>query len=265
MFSRIAFARHALTPRIGSGFRQKAGYLRVPDFSNKATPTVRVSNLPPGLSPTDIRHTIIGDTDLVETKSLHFEYDQHLSPLNSVRITFFSVKDAASFHAKARRMKLYDNNLKAEYVTEMKIKNPNVTKYLGSASMDGRIVLISGYPPYMNEHQLRDYFDEYEIVDSSIPAIQRAPVEGGGFLVRRGAFIVQFLTASEASRFVRDTNMTEFVDRKKIDESAAALNADDADDADDGAATAFGREQRADGVSGATETKTYMIKARLLY
>ncbi|KAJ1964179.1 hypothetical protein GGI12_001583 [Dipsacomyces acuminosporus] len=149
-----------------------------------------------------------GRNYMAKTNSLQFEYDLHLRPLNSCRAKFFKVSDAQAFATSTNNVPFAGSTLRADFVTRESVPNPTVEKYIGHAL--GRLVYLYGYPPYVNQHQIRDFYKDYEIVDTVIPGVQPAPQQGVTFLSRRGAFILQFATPSEARRFVRDVYMTEY-------------------------------------------------------
>ncbi|KAJ2580820.1 hypothetical protein GGH95_002389 [Coemansia sp. RSA 1836] len=103
------------------------------------------------------------------------------------------------------------STIRADFVVRETVPNPVTEAYLGG--MLGRLVFLYGYPPHVNPLQVREYYRDYDIVDTTIPGVQRAPQQGETFLVRRRAFIVQFSTPSEAQRFVRDVYGTKYVQR----------------------------------------------------
>ncbi|KAJ2875712.1 hypothetical protein GGH93_001382 [Coemansia aciculifera] len=192
---------------------QQAGYqLSVAtDLSPTPTKVVRLSRLAPGTTPTDIRSIVAGDAFAKRIKSLSFEYDSSLRPLQSCRVTFFNQEDAAEFAMRSKRTVFAGSVIRVDYVTRETVPNPTTEAYLGS--MLGRLVFLYGYPPHVNPHQVREYYRDYDIVDTTLPGIQRAPQHGETFLVRRRAFVVQFSTPSEAQRFVRNVYGTEYTQR----------------------------------------------------
>ncbi|KAJ1893550.1 hypothetical protein LPJ66_005684 [Kickxella alabastrina] len=183
------------------------------DISPTPTCIVRLSNLPPGTTPADIHCTIATRLYSAKIKAIYFEYDFNLRPLRSCRITFFSESDAAEFVLRANKMVYSAHTIHASFVIRRYVPNATRDKYLGSAL--GRLVLLYGYPPHMHHHQIRDYFSDYDLVETNIPAVQSAPQIGQTFLSRRGAFILQFATPSEARRFIRDVHLTEYSSRRE--------------------------------------------------
>ncbi|KAJ2745968.1 hypothetical protein GGI20_001732 [Coemansia sp. BCRC 34301] len=179
------------------------------DRSPTPTTVVRLSRLAPGTTATDIRCVVAGDAYAKKIKSLSFEYDASLRPLQSCRVVFFHEEDAANFATRSNRMVFAGSAIRADFVVQETVSNPTTEAYLGG--MLGRLVFLYGYPPHVSPHQVRDYYRDYEIVDATLPGIQRAPQQGETFLVRRKAFIVQFSTPSEAQRFVRDVCNTKYL------------------------------------------------------
>ncbi|KAI8322024.1 hypothetical protein GQ54DRAFT_246889, partial [Martensiomyces pterosporus] len=179
------------------------------DISPTPTDIVRLSDLPPGTTADDVYRMVIpGRNYMPRINSLQFEHDLHLRPLNSCRIKFFKAGFAQDYVTRANNMPFAGSTVRADFVTREAAPNPTVQKYIGHAL--GRLVYLYGYPAYVNQHQVRDFYRDYEIVDTVIPGIQPAPASGATFLSRRGAFILQFSTPSEARRFVRDVYMTEY-------------------------------------------------------
>ncbi|KAJ2039135.1 hypothetical protein H4S03_001894 [Coemansia sp. S3946] len=181
------------------------------DISPTPTKIVRLSHLAPGTTPTDIRSIVAGDEFAKRIKSLSFEYDSSLRPLQSCRVVFFNQEDAAEFAMRFKRTVFSGSVIRVDYVFRETVPNPTTEAYLGS--MLGRLVFLYGYPPHVSPHQVREYYRDYDIVDTTLPGIQRAPQLGEAFLVRRRAFVVQFSTPSEAQRFVRDVYDTEYTHR----------------------------------------------------
>lgn len=188
------------------------------DISSEPTNIVKVSRLPPTATPGDIRCIIATSALSKKMKALNFEYDRNLRPLHSCRAVFYEVPDAIEFSMRANSMKYSESVLRADFVQKPFLANPMVKKYLSGGF--GRLVYLYGYPPYVNEHQIRDYYKEYDIVDTTIPGVQRAPQEGVSFLARRGAFFAHFATPSEARRFARDVYNTEYASRLLADETS---------------------------------------------
>ncbi|KAJ2638730.1 hypothetical protein GGF44_002763 [Coemansia sp. RSA 1694] len=192
---------------------RQAGDQRSAAMDKSPTPTlvVRLSHLAPGTTTTDIRHVVAGDAYAKKIKSLSFEYDSSLRPLQSCRVVFFNQEDAADFAMRSNKMVFAGSTIRADFVVRETVPNPVTEAYLGG--MLGRLVFLYGYPPHVNPLQVREYYRDYDIVDTTIPGVQRAPQQGETFLVRRRAFIVQFSTPSEAQRFVRDVYGTKYVQR----------------------------------------------------
>ncbi|KAJ1849267.1 hypothetical protein LPJ57_008389, partial [Coemansia sp. RSA 486] len=188
--------------------QDRGGVVAALDISTEPTHTVRLSSLPPGTTPADVRYAIATQKFLAKIKALYFEYTSGLRPLRLCRVTFYNVKDAAEFLIHANKMSYAGSVIGASFVKRPFIPNPAKDKYLGHAL--GRLVLLYGYPQYIHEYQIRDYYSDYLLVDTNIPAVQPAPQVGQTFLSRRGAFILQFTTPSEARRFVRDVHMTSY-------------------------------------------------------
>ncbi|KAJ2856935.1 hypothetical protein J3B02_001320 [Coemansia erecta] len=176
------------------------------DRSSEPTVTVRLSNLPPGTTHTDVIYAIATKRFAASIKLVFFEYDFNLRPMRSCRATFYKVEEAAEFLVHANKSIYVGHTIRAEFVEKTRVPNHTRDKYLGNAL--GRLVLLYGYPQRMHQHQIRDYFKGYLLVDTNIPAVQPAPQLGHTFLSRRGAFILQFISLSEARRFVRDVHMT---------------------------------------------------------
>ncbi|ORX73802.1 hypothetical protein DL89DRAFT_289508 [Linderina pennispora] len=175
-------------------YRQQDG---LPTPNTYASLTVRVSNLPPTATAADVRSRLTSINFASKIRWVRFEYDYTLRALNSCRTQFAG------------------STVRADFVALDSVPNPTVSQYLGGAQ--GRLVFLSGLPQYSNVHSVRDVFKEYDLVDTSLPAVQQAPQMGKTFLTRKGAFIMQFATPAEARRFVRDVHLTEF--RAKSDES----------------------------------------------
>ncbi|KAJ2482853.1 hypothetical protein EV174_003105 [Coemansia sp. RSA 2320] len=190
------------------------------DISPTPTKVVRLSCLPPGTTAVDIRCVIATQALAKRIKSLTFEYDFNLRPLQSCRVVFFSQEDSAAFAVRSNKMAFAGNTIRADFVIKEVVPNATTEAYLGNAL--GRLVFLYGYPPHMNEYQIRDYYREYDIVDTTLPGVQRAPQMGNNFLVRRGAFIVQLSTPSEAQRFVRDVYNSEYLYRDNPDNEQPA-------------------------------------------
>ncbi|KAJ1827936.1 hypothetical protein LPJ56_001385 [Coemansia sp. RSA 2599] len=178
------------------------------DASSAPTRTVRLYNLPPGTTQVDIQYAIATKKFAASIKSIAFEYDSNLRPIRSCRATFYKKEDAVEFLVHANNSVYVGYTIGAEFVHREIILNAARRQYLGSAS--GRLVLLYGYPMYVHQHRIRDRYRDYLLVDTNIPAVQPAPQGGQTFLSRRGAFILQFITPSEARRFVRDVHMSTF-------------------------------------------------------
>ncbi|PIA14718.1 hypothetical protein COEREDRAFT_82595 [Coemansia reversa NRRL 1564] len=172
------------------------------DISARPTDVVRVSNLPPDVTAADISHLVVPEKQCPKIKSLSFEFDFNLRPLRSARVVFFSESDAAEFVVNANNSIFVGYKVRADFVSLKVVPNPTRAKYLGNSQ--GSVVFLYGYPPYVHEYQIRDYYRMYDIVDTTLPGVQPAPQIGHTFLVRRGAFLLQFSTPTEARRFVRD-------------------------------------------------------------
>ncbi|KAJ1953831.1 hypothetical protein EC988_002767 [Linderina pennispora] len=185
------------------------------DISSEPKLTVRVSNLPPTATAADVRSRLTSINFASKIRWVRFEYDYTLRALNSCRVKFYELDDAASFLTHANKTQFAGSTVRADFVALDSVPNPTVSQYLGGAQ--GRLVFLSGLPQYSNVHSVRDVFKEYDLVDTSLPAVQQAPQMGKTFLTRKGAFIMQFATPAEARRFVRDVHLTEF--RTKSDES----------------------------------------------
>ncbi|KAJ1666964.1 hypothetical protein EV178_001878 [Coemansia sp. RSA 1646] len=179
------------------------------DISPTPTLVVRLSNLPNNTTPEDVRYSISSKALASKINFLKFEYDYNLRPLNSCRVTFFNAQDAYSFLTHTQKIQFAGHTIRSDFVLKSIVPNKTRDKYVGNAL--GRLVFLYGYPPYVNQHQVRDYYRQYDIVDTTIPGVQPAPLMGQTFLSRRGAFIVQFSTSSEAHRFIRDVYNTEYV------------------------------------------------------
>ncbi|KAJ1900435.1 hypothetical protein LPJ81_003943 [Coemansia sp. IMI 209127] len=178
------------------------------DISPMPTLTVRLSNLPINTTPEDVRFSISTKWLAFKINFLKFEYDYNLRPLNSCRVTFFNTQDAYKFLTHTHDMQFVGHTIRSDFVLTSVVPNESLDKYVGNAL--GRLVFLYGYPPHVNQHQIRDYYRQYDIVDTTIPGVQPAPLMGQTFLSRRGAFIVQFSTSSEAHRFIRDVYNTEY-------------------------------------------------------
>ncbi|KAJ2375017.1 hypothetical protein H4S02_008360 [Coemansia sp. RSA 2611] len=201
----------APTQRHDKGRARLEGHRRpVPtDVSPEPTKVVRLSCLAPGTTATDIRSIVAGDTYAKKIKSLSFEYDSSLQPLQSCRVVFFSQEDAAEFVMRFNKAVFSGNTIRANYVFREAVPNKATEAYLGG--MLGRLAFLYGYPPHVSPLQIRDFYRDYDIVDTTLPGIQRAPQQGETFLVRRRAFVVQFATPSEAQRFVRNVCNTKYI------------------------------------------------------
>ncbi|KAJ2694460.1 hypothetical protein H4R19_005914 [Coemansia spiralis] len=182
------------------------------DSSPVPTCVVRVSNLPPSTTAADISCALAPQRPrALRIKSLRFECDFNLRPLRSARAVFFSKRDAADFAAAANSSLFAGSRVSAEFVTRDVVPNPTRDKYLGGAQ--DTVVFLYGYPPHVHQHQIRDYYRAYDIVDTTLPGVQPAPQLGHTFLARRGAFLVQLATPAEARRFIRDVYGAEYVAR----------------------------------------------------
>ncbi|KAI9502869.1 hypothetical protein GGI26_004851 [Coemansia sp. RSA 1358] len=179
------------------------------DISTAPTNIVRLSNLPLHTTPADIRYALASKSFASRINFLMFEYDYNLRPLNSCRVTLFNTQDASDFLIRTNRIIFAGNRVRADFVNKSTIPNKTRDKYVGNAL--GRLVFLYGYPPHMNQHQIRDYYRQYDLVDTTLPGVQPAPQQGQTFLCRRGAFILQFSTTLEAHRFVRDVQNSEYV------------------------------------------------------
>ncbi|KAJ2764327.1 hypothetical protein IWQ56_004530 [Coemansia nantahalensis] len=216
------------------------------DASPVPTCVVRVSNLPPSTTAADISCALApGRARTPRIKSLRFECDFNLRPLRSARAVFFSERDAADFAAAANDCIFAGSRIGAGFVTRGVVPNPTRDKYLGSAQ--DTVVFLYGYPPHVHQHQIRDYYRTYDIVDTTLPGVQPAPQSGHTFLSRRGAFLVQLATPAEARRFIRDVYGTEY----------AARGDEGAGDAADARAPEGSRD-------GAPPERRYTLKAVLL-
>ncbi|KAJ2493894.1 hypothetical protein IWW37_000280 [Coemansia sp. RSA 2050] len=216
----------APTQRHDKGYARPGGYQRSvsADVSPVPTRVVRLSRLAPGTTTTDVRNIVAGDTYAKKIKSLSFEYDSGLQPLQSCRVVFFNQEDATEFVMRFNKAVFSGNTIRANYVVREAVPNKTTEAYLGG--MLGRLVFLYGYPPHVSPLQIRDYYRDYDIVDTTLPGIQRAPQQGETFLVRRRAFVVQFSTPSEAQRFVRNVYHTKFIQRDNSadDSQASATN-----------------------------------------
>ncbi|KAJ2780899.1 hypothetical protein H4R18_003194 [Coemansia javaensis] len=173
------------------------------DISTAPTCVARISNLPPGTSAADIGGLAAAPGGArAKIKALRFEFDHSLRPLRSARAVFFSDREAADFVAATNGTLFAGSRLRTDFVVNEVVPNPARDQYLGSAQ--GTVVFLYGYPQYMHQHQIRDYYRAYDIVDTMLPGVQPAPLDGATFLVRRGAFLVQLSTPAEARRFIRD-------------------------------------------------------------
>ncbi|KAJ2816896.1 hypothetical protein FBU31_006414 [Coemansia sp. 'formosensis'] len=194
------------------------------DISPTPTKVVRLSHLAPGTTSTDIRSIVAGDAHAKKIKALSFEYGSSLQPLQSCRVVFFNQEDATEFAMRSNRTVFSGSAIRADYVIREAAPNPTTEAYLGG--MLGRLVFLYGYPPHVSPLQVREYYRDYDIVDTTLPGIQRAPLQGETFLVRRRAFVVQFSTPSEAQRFVRDVYNTKYIQRgSSADDSQAPSTA----------------------------------------
>ncbi|KAJ2807028.1 hypothetical protein H4R20_001449 [Coemansia guatemalensis] len=181
------------------------------DISATPTDVVRVSNLPPDVTAADISHLVVSEKQCPKIKSLSFEFDFNLRPLRSARVVFFNESDAAEFVVNSNNSMFVGYKVRADFVSLKVVPNPTRAKYLGNSQ--GSVVFLYGYPPYVHEYQIRDYYRMYDIVDTTLPGVQPAPQVGHTFLVRRGAFLLQLSTPSEARRFVRDVYGTMYYSR----------------------------------------------------
>ncbi|KAJ2737235.1 hypothetical protein IW152_000256 [Coemansia sp. BCRC 34962] len=215
-----------LLDSIEAGEAQKAmdNYSDIVSKRSRDPKVVRLSRLAPGTTTTDVRNIVAGDTYAKKIKSLSFEYDSGLQPLQSCRVVFFNQEDATEFVMRFNKAVFSGNTIRANYVVREAVPNKTTEAYLGG--MLGRLVFLYGYPPHVSPLQIRDYYRDYDIVDTTLPGIQRAPQQGETFLVRRRAFVVQFSTPSEAQRFVRNVYHTKFIQRDNSadDSQASATN-----------------------------------------
>ncbi|KAJ2159510.1 hypothetical protein GGF46_002966 [Coemansia sp. RSA 552] len=182
------------------------------DISPVPTPFVRVTNLPGGTTASDIRKMLgpaTADTETRWMKSLNFEHGQSLGPLRSCRIEFYNKGDAADFKVATNNAVFSGHSVKTSFVRHKISRNEIRDQYLGTAP--DRAVFLYGYPRHVHQHQIRDYYREYEISDTFLPGVQAAPGTGVTFLSRRGAFIILFSTPAEARRFVRDVYGTTYM------------------------------------------------------
>ncbi|KAJ1849076.1 hypothetical protein LPJ70_000676 [Coemansia sp. RSA 2708] len=190
------------------------------DISLEPTRVVRISNLPPGTTASDIRHSIgPHGSDTAKISSLHFEFDYQLRPLRSCRVLFFSQDDAARFALQINRSQFAGYRLRTDFVRRSVVPNPTRDKYVGSSL--GRVVFLYGYPQHVHQYQIRDFYREYDIVDTTLPGVQQAPQLGDTFLVRRGAFLLHFTTEAEARRFVRDVYGSVYTSKGENSDEAA--------------------------------------------
>ncbi|KAJ1777394.1 hypothetical protein LPJ77_002796 [Coemansia sp. RSA 2523] len=182
------------------------------DISTTPTKVVRVSNLPPGTTATDIRHSL-GLTDHIATEisAVHFEFDFNLRALHSCRVEFFNTTSASEFALHASKKLFAGRKLQAVFVTRKIVPNPTRDKYIGNSL--GRVVFLYGYPQHVHKHQVWDYYRSYDLVDTTLPGVQQAPQIGETFLVRRGAFLLHFATEAEARRFVRDVYGSTYISK----------------------------------------------------
>ncbi|KAI9477392.1 hypothetical protein BX667DRAFT_292164 [Coemansia mojavensis] len=193
----------------GRGGRQSLAQ----DISVEPTKVVRVCNLPPGTTATDIRHFLGGSQrkEVANTKSLHFEFDFNLRSLRSCRVSFVNANDAADFAMQVNKRMYAGHRIRTEFVQLAAVPNPTQQKYLQRSL--GRVVFLYGYPAHVHQHQIRDFYRDYDLVDTKLPGVQPAPQLGEMFLVRKGAFLLHFATEAEARRFVRDVYGTSYVTR----------------------------------------------------
>ncbi|KAJ2557871.1 hypothetical protein EV175_001080 [Coemansia sp. RSA 1933] len=182
------------------------------DISPTPTPIVRLSNLPINTTSEDVRYAISSKALASKINFLRFEYDYSLRPLNSCRVTFYNAQDAYSFLIHTRQMKFAGSTIRSEFVLRSSVPNKTRDQYIGNSL--GRLVFLYGYPPHVNQSLIREYYSAYDIVDTTIPGVQPAPLMGQTFISRKGAFIVQLSNASEAHRFIRDVYNTKYVVRK---------------------------------------------------
>ncbi|KAJ2351843.1 hypothetical protein GGF43_003918, partial [Coemansia sp. RSA 2618] len=155
----------------------------------------------------------------VDVSAVRFEFDFNLRSLHSCRVEFFSKDSAAAFALQTNKKLFAGHRLRADFVTRSSVPNATRDQYIGNSL--GRLVFLYGYPQHVHQHQIRDYYREYDIVDTTLPGVQPAPQLGQTFLARRGAFIIHFGTQAEARRFVRDVYGTVYTSKAEDSDTPA--------------------------------------------